>query len=233
MKTETLPQALLEELGRLDACTVANAIETFDVRLRNVGFADSCVHCMFKDSPPMVGYAATARIRTSEPPMEGHIYHLRTDWWDHILSIPAPRVVVIQDIDKHPGLGAFVGEVHANILHSLGCVGLVTNGSVRDLPGVRAAGFQAFAGSVTVSHAYAHIFDFGGPVELGRMKVQPGDLIHGDQHGVQTIPLAIADKIPGAAQRLLKKEELLIALSRSAGVTPEKLREGIKEAKPR
>ncbi len=95
MKADTLPAALLEKLRALDGCTVANAIETFDVRLRNTGFADSYVRCMFHDLPPMVGYAATARIRTSDPPMEGHRYHARTDWWDHILSIPEPRIVVV------------------------------------------------------------------------------------------------------------------------------------------
>jgi len=231
MKIDPLPRALLDELGRLDACTVANAIETFDVRLRNVGFAESGVRCMFEDFPSLVGYAATVRIRSSEPPMEGHSYHERTDWWDHILSIAAPRIIVVQDIDKNPGLGSFVGEVHANIFLALGCAGLVTNGSVRDLPGVRATGFQVFAGCVSVSHAYAHIFDFGGAVEVGRMKVQPGDLIHGDRHGVQTVPMGIAGKIPGAARALSEKERRLIAVCRSAGVTPEKLREGVKETK--
>jgi 4-hydroxy-4-methyl-2-oxoglutarate aldolase len=230
MKTEPLPRALLDELGHIDACTVANAIETFDVRIRNAGFAGSGVRCILDGFPPLAGYAATARIRTSEPPMEGHCYHEQTDWWDHILSIPEPRIVVVQDIDKHPGLGSFVGEVHANIFLALGCIGLVTNGAVRDLPPVRAAGFQLFAGSVSVSHAFAHIFDFGGDVEVGRMRVHPGDLIHGDVHGVQTVPLEIANKIPGAARELLEKEQRLIALCHSAGFTVEKLREEVKKS---
>jgi 4-hydroxy-4-methyl-2-oxoglutarate aldolase len=229
MKADTLPAALLENLKALDGCTVANAIETFDVRLRNTGFTDCSVRCMFDDFPPMVGYAATARIRTSEPPMEGHSYHERTDWWDHILSIPQPRIVVVQDIDNHPGRGSFVGEVHANIFLALGCAGLVTNGAVRDLLPVRARGFQMFAGCVSLSHAYAHIFDFGGTVEIGRLKIQPGDLIHGDRHGVQTVPRDIADKIPAAAKQLLEKEQRLIALCHSADFTIEKLREGVKK----
>src|SRR5271155_4354704 len=112
MKTDSLPATLMEQLRSLDSCTVANAIETFDVRLRNTGFADSSIHCVFDECPPIVGYATTARIRTSEPPMEGHSYDDRTDWWNHILAIPAPRLVVVEDIDKHPGLGAFIGEVH-------------------------------------------------------------------------------------------------------------------------
>jgi 4-hydroxy-4-methyl-2-oxoglutarate aldolase len=231
MKADPLPGALLDELRGLDACTVANAIETFDVRLRNVGFAGSGIRCIFEDFPPLVGYAVTARIRTTEPPMEGPSYHARTDWWDHILSIPAPRIVVVQDIDKFPGLGSFVGEVHANIFCALGCTGLVTNGAVRDLPGVRAARFQMFAGCVSVSHAYAHVFDFAGVVEVGRMKVRPGDLIHGDRHGVQTVPLEIAAKIPGVARQLLEGEQRLISLCRSSGVKPEKLREAIEQSK--
>lgn len=95
--------ALLEKLRRLDSCSVANAIETFDVRLRNTGFTDSALHCIFPDFPPMVGYAATVRVRTSDPPMEGDEYYYRLDWLDHVLSIPAPRVIVLQDMDRDPG----------------------------------------------------------------------------------------------------------------------------------
>ena len=122
MTANRLPPALLEQIGRLSTCVVANAIETFDVRLRNAGFADSSVRCIFEEFPPMVGYAATARIRTTDPPMEGHSYYERTDWWNHILTIPTPRVVVIEDMDSPPGLGAFIGEVHASILAALGCL---------------------------------------------------------------------------------------------------------------
>jgi 4-hydroxy-4-methyl-2-oxoglutarate aldolase len=146
-------QELIQLLARLDSCTVANAIETFDVRLRNTGFTDSSVRCIFGEMPPMVGYATTARVRTSEPPMEGSNYFDRTDWWNHILTIPAPRIVVVEDTDLHPGLGAFIGELHANILLALGCVGVVTNGAVRDLPAVRAAGFQMFARTVPIEIA--------------------------------------------------------------------------------
>jgi len=229
MKADILPATLLEKLKALDGCTVANAIETFDVRLRNTGFADSSVRCMFHELPPMVGYAATARIRTSDPPMEGHRYHASTDWWDHILSIPQPRIVVVQDIDSHPGRGSFVGEVHANIFLALGCAGLVTNGAVRDLPPVRACSFPLFAGCVSVSHAYAHIFDFGDTVEVGGLRIHPGDLIHGDRHGVQTVPRDVADNIPTVAKQLLEKELQLIALCRSTDFTVEKLREGVKK----
>jgi len=232
MTTNQLTQAQLEQLRRLDSSTVANAIEMFDVRLRNVGFTDSRVHCIFPDFPPMVGYAATARIHTSNPPMEGRSYHDRTDWWNHILSIPAPRIVVVEDIDEHPGLGSFIGEVHANIQYALGCVGLVTNGAVRGLRATRAIGFQMFAGNLSVSRAFAHIFDFGGPVTVAGMKVRAGDLLHGDVHGVQTIPLEIADKIPHAAKQIVQSSERIMALCHSQEFTLDKIRAAIKDLKP-
>ncbi|MGB6499471.1 MAG: RraA family protein, partial [Candidatus Acidiferrum sp.] len=200
------------------------------VRLPNTGFADSSIHCIFKDRLPTVGYAATARIRSTSPPMEGRgYYYERTDWWNHILSIPAPRVVVIEDVDTPAGLGAFIGEVNANILLALGCAGLVTNGSVRDLEQVRLTGLQMFAGSVSVSHAYAHVFDFGCPVEIGGLKIQPGDLIHGDRHGVQTVPLEIAEKVPAEAHNILHRRQRLIGICRASNFSVEKLRKAIQE----
>src|SRR5271170_6466400 len=154
MTQEPLPPALLEELRGLSTCVVASAIETFGVRLPNAGFADSRVRCIFPDLPAIVGYAATARIRSATPPMEGGTYYCRTDWWREIGSMPAPRIVVMEDVDNPPGLGAFVGEVHANILKALGCAGVVTNGAVRDLPEVHAIQFPIFAGNVSLSHGY-------------------------------------------------------------------------------
>jgi len=219
-----LAPAQLDELRQLSSSKVANAVETFDVRLRNKGFADSSIRSVFEDLPSMVGYAATVRVRTSEPPMEGHSYYYRLDWLDHLSNIPQPRVLVVEDSDKYPGLGSFIGEVHANILAALGCIGVVTNGAVRDLPAARALNFHMFAHNLSVSHAFAHVFDFGKPVEVGHMQVRPGDLLHGDRHGVQTIPLEIADKIPAVAQEMGAQEKEIIRVCQSPGVTLEKLR---------
>ena len=146
----------------MDACTLANAIETFHERLRNEGFADDSVRCLFPQLKPMVGYAATIKIRGSAPPTADGRYPDRTDWWDYILSLPAPRVVVVQDVATQVGLGSLLGAVHVNILRALGCVGAVTNGSVRDIPAAESLGFHLFAGSVSVSHAYVHIVELGG-----------------------------------------------------------------------
>lgn len=230
MNTEPLALALLDQLRSLSSCVVASTIETFGVRLRNKGFSDSRLHCIFDDLPPMLGYAATARIRTTDPPMEGRNYYDGGEWWDFLQKIPSPRVVVIEDLDKPPGLGAFIGEVHANILRALGCIGVVTNGAVRDLPQVRSTGFRMFAANVSVSHAYAHVFDFGGPVEIAGMSVVPGDLIHGDLHGVQTIPVEIAEQIPAKALQILQRRADLNSFCRSREFSLPNLRRKVQES---
>ena len=132
------------------------------------------LQCLFPDLPAIIGYAVTSRIRCSNPPPVGHSYPDRTDWWAFMQSVSGPRIAVIQDIDREPGLGASVGEVHARILQSLGCVGAVTNGAVRDLPSVRALEFPMFAANVSVSHAYVHMIDFGTPVEIFGLQIRTG-----------------------------------------------------------
>lgn len=214
----------LEALRRLDACTLANAIETFHERLRNEGFLDNSIHCLFPRLQPMLGFAATIKIRGSAPPTADGNYHERTDWWDYVVSLPTPRVIVVEDVSTRAGLGSFVGAVHMNILRALHCVGVVTNGSVRDIPAAESTGFHFFAGSVTVSHAYIHMVEIGKPVQVGGLKIQPGDLLHGDLHGVQSIPLDIAGQLPAVAARIIAKEQAIIALCRSPEFSLEKLR---------
>jgi 4-hydroxy-4-methyl-2-oxoglutarate aldolase len=217
----------MEILRRLDACTLANAIEMFHERLRNEGFADHSIHCLFPQLRPILGHTATVKVRGSAPPTTKRGYSGRTDWWDYVVSLPAPRIVVVQDVATKVGFGSLLGAVHVNILHALGCVGAVTNGAVRDLPAAEKLGFQMFAGSISVSHAYIHIVEYGTPIEIGGLKIKSGDLLHGDLHGVQSIPANIAGKIPRAAAEIIAREQELITLCQSKDFSIEKLRAAI------
>lgn len=197
-------------LKRMDTPTASNAIETFDARPRNEGFMRPEIRAVYPDLGSAVGYAVTARIRAAERRPEGGSYVERFDWWDFIASVPAPRMVVIEDLDDPPGVGSFWGEVNGSIHRALGCVGAVTNGGVRDLKEVREMGFLFFAQHVVVSHAYVHMVEFGKPVSVGGLTVKPGDLIHADQHGVHSIPVDIAEKLPAAAARIFEREHRTI-----------------------
>lgn len=163
-----------EKLRELGTCAVSNAIERFGVRLRNEGFMDGSIRCCLPQLPPMLGYAVTGRVHTSFIPVSGRYYHTNMDWWRYVETIPAPRVMVLQDADENPGTGALAGELHAAIGMALACVGIVTNGAVRDLPQLSNMGFNAFAGSLIVAHSYAHVGTFGEPVEIGGLPISPG-----------------------------------------------------------
>jgi len=199
----------LDRLRSYDACTLSNAIERLNIRPRNEGFIHGAVACRFPQLPPVVGYAVTVRMRSSVMPITGRCYYGHTDLWRYVASHPGPRIVVIQDADHSPGVGALFGEAYARISRALGCVACVTNGSVRDLPGIEALRFQLFAGGVSVSHAYAHVVEFGEPVEIGSLQISSGDLLHGDLHGVQQIPFEAARELPGLAEQVLRDDREL------------------------
>ena len=212
-----ISQKAFAALSALDSCSVANAIEYFDVEPRNAGFTDGGIACRFPSLPVMLGYATTLRIRAASIPWISSIYLGRDDWWARLQLEAAPHVVVIQDMDKKPGTGAFVGEVHAAILRAMGCAGAITNGAVRGLPEVERIGFPLFSASIAVSHAYIHIVEVGGDVEIGGLSISPGDLIHGDVHGIVKVPLEIAAQVPRVAQRIRDQERQIVKYCHSPG----------------
>jgi 4-hydroxy-4-methyl-2-oxoglutarate aldolase len=219
---QPLPPHVLAKLRTYTTPTLANAVETFNVRPRTAGFMTSEIRCFFPELGPMVGYAFTATCRATTPPPPDAA-RLRFEMWRALEEVPPPRIIVLQDLDTPPGVGAYWGEVQSNIHRALGCIGTVTNGSVRDLDEVRALRFHFFAACVAVSHAYVHLVDFGRPVEVGGLTVRPGDLLHGDQHGVLSIPLEIADRLEEGVAKVEREEREIITYCQS----PEFTREGL------
>jgi len=210
-------------LRKITSPSVANAIETFNVRPREQGNLSSDIKGLFPEVGPIVGYAATCVIRAEQGPIQGHRASL-FGWWDFVQSLPAPRIVVVHDLDDPRGQGAQWGEVQANIHKALGCVGVVTDGSVRDLDEVRALGFQFCAAHVSVSHANVHMVDFGIPIKVGGVWIKPGDLLHADQHGVVVLPEELAPKIPEAIAKVEAREREIISACQAPDFTAEKLK---------
>jgi len=222
---------MIDALKKISSPSVANAIETFNVRPRNHGNMSSEIRTLFPELGPLVGHAVTAVIRAEPQPLEGHRAST-FGWWDYVLSIPAPRVIVVHDLDEPRGQGAQWGEVQANIHKALGCAGVITDGSVRDLDEVRALGFQFAAAHVSVSHAYVHMVDFGLPIKVGGLWVKPGDLVHADQHGAVTIPADIAGKIPDAVAKVEADERKIISVCQSPSFTADALKQLYKQIRP-
>jgi regulator of RNase E activity RraA len=214
--TTPLSKVHSDFLKSIDTPTVCNVIEMVAPERRGHGYTVKHLHCPFPDLPPIVGFARTATIRAKAPTTRDAGYMAkRLDYLDYVASEPLPSIVVIEDIDgEDAGYGAFWGEVQSNIHKSLGCLGVVTNGCIRDIPMI-APGFQMLAGSIAPSHAFVHVEEFGVPVTVHGMEVQSGDLIHADRHGAVVVPADKLDLFKEAFDRLTKSEAKILEAAKS------------------
>lgn len=215
----------MDYLKRWDAPTIANAVERTRLRPRGEGFMSPGIRPVFPELGPMVGYAVTATIKASEGRKEGEAYVGGFEYYEYIQSIPAPRIMVIHDEDAPNPVGSFWGEVHGNLHQALGCIGVVTDGGVRDLAPVRALRFHYFAAAVLVSHVHVHLVDFGKPVTVGGHTVKPGDILFGDEHGVIDIPHPLAKKTGPLCYEAYKAERPVIDFYKSPEFSIQALRE--------
>src|SRR5436190_1295102 len=132
---------------------------------------------------PMVGYAVTVVIEPSNPKHREANPKASSEYRRYVASVPGPKIVVVQDLDKPRVIGSFWGEVNANTHRALGCVGTITDGAIRDLDEMTNAGFKALARRLCVGHAYNWPVRWNCPVEVFGQRIEPGQLIHADKHG--------------------------------------------------
>ena len=163
----------LEQVSRADPLTLVNRDETVD---------------FMPETGPMVGYAMTVVISGGDPRPKIEQPDNFVRYRDYLASLPGPKIVVVQDLDRPSCHGSIWGEVGAVTARALGCVGTITDGAIRDLDEMKAAGFKALARRLAVSHAHCWPLRWGGEVEVFGTKVRPGQLIHADKHGFILIP---------------------------------------------
>jgi len=215
----TVSKEQFDFLRSIDTPTVCNLIEVVEPERRGWGYTTTHLHCPFPDLPPMVGFAKTATIRSKDVVTfaDGFYMQKRLDYLDYVADEPRPSIVVIEDLDgANVGHGAFWGEVQSNVHQALGCLGTITNGSVRDIPMI-APGFQMLAGSIAPSHAYVHVVEFGIDVRVHGMTVLDGTLIHADRHGAVIVPIDKIDAMKRANDKLSAQEARIIGAARSGG----------------
>jgi 4-hydroxy-4-methyl-2-oxoglutarate aldolase len=209
--TAPLSPAQIEELTEFDTPTMANALELIRPWDRRSGIMSPRIRAMFPEMKTLVGYASTF-LFTTRSLAHGKLYADWQDYWRYVVTVPEPRVSVGQDIDPAPAGGSLWGEVQANIHMALGCKGVILEGAVRDLAPVRALGYPVFAREVAVGHCHAHFIDFGHPVEVGDVVVNPGDLVCADGHGVIIIPYDAAPRLAEMCRKIIDVEKPLIAV---------------------
>lgn len=184
-----LSHSTLLQLKRWNTPTIYNGWEQItqhDITL--VGFNREPLKDYMPEMGPMVGYAVTVKF---EPSKQAHVTANPNAWSEYreyVASIPGPKIVVVQDLDKPEMVGAFWGEVNGNIHKALGCVGTIIDGAIRDVDEMKNAGFKALARGLCIGHAYSVPVEWNCEVEVFGRSVQPGQLIHADKHGFLTIP---------------------------------------------
>src|SRR5215469_11937890 len=204
----------LQLLAQYDSPTISNVIELFEVRPRSAGFMDGRIRACFPEMPPIVGYAATATMRTAYARTEGAVYGSLDEQVARFAELPGPAIVVFQDVDDPP-VGATFGEVMCASYRCFGALGIITSGPARDLDQVRKLGFAAWSNGVVSSHSYSHITSIHQPVRVGAMEVRAGDLLHADANGVCSIPESIAADVAHAAAEFVAAESVVMAFADS------------------
>lgn len=211
-------------LKTVDTPTLANAIEELNVRPRSEGFAPLDIRCLFPEMGRMVGYAVTAQVETVT---RGTALDKAAfcDLFAAVDASPKPAVIVMQEIGGAPGLATHCGEVMATIFTRFGAIGVVSDCGVRDIPEVRAMGMHYFARGAVPSHAYFHIVRVGVPVQICGFVVKPGDVLHGDENGLISVPECDVAALERAVDDVRQRERKLMDFVRGADCTIDSLKE--------
>jgi len=202
MKTNRppLPHGALIELRRWNTPTIYNGLETYSKADRRSYVNLEEVHDFMPQMGPMVGYAITMVLQPGNPE---HVQRNPDAWQQYrsyVASVPGPKIVVVQDLDKPLTYGAGWGEVISNLHRALDCVGVIVDGAIRDLDEMCYAGFKALARRLCVSHCHAWPVRWGCEVEVFGTTVKPGQLVHADKHGFVAVPFGEEKKLLEAAR---------------------------------
>jgi 4-hydroxy-4-methyl-2-oxoglutarate aldolase len=221
-----LEPALLAELASVDTPTICNAVEAFKARDDSEGFMGARVRCLTPELGVMAGYAVTATCDSMTPgqPRRREAF---MKLWETLAAATKPAVLVFQDVSPAAAQSVHLGDVMATIAVRLGALGLVTDGAVRDLEGIRPLRFHLFALGVAPSHGTFNVLDVGVPVTVDGVRIAPGDLVHADANGVATVPLDIADRVYAECRKVHEQERALREYITGHTFTLEGLRERV------
>jgi 4-hydroxy-4-methyl-2-oxoglutarate aldolase len=213
----------IEYLKSVDTPTLSNAIELLQARPHHAGFTPLQIRCLFPELGRMCGFAVTAQVETVT---DCDVFDANQfiELYRTVNASPKPAVIAFQEIGGHPDYAAHCGEVMSTIFKRLGAVGLVSDCAVRDIPEVRALGFQYFARGSVVSHANFRIARVGGPIHICGLVVRPGDILHGDENGLLAVPSGFDDQIAAKVDLVRSKEKKLMTWVQSEDFSVEGLR---------
>ena len=197
----------INKLKNFDTPTICNGMELIDSKYKLNHYTKKPFFCLYPKLKPMVGFAKTATIKSTKS-NNARLSDVRIPYYEYVNKDKIPKISVVEDLISNP-IGSFWGEVNANIHYKLGCLGVLTNGSVRDLD-VIPKKFQFLANKLSPSHAEVHLIDFSKKISIYGMEVKDKDLIHADQHGAINIPIDRLKELILAIKYVSKKEKIIL-----------------------
>lgn len=221
------------KLGRWNTPSIYNGWEAMTQHERlTASFNREEVRDYMPQMGPMVGYAVTVVVQPSDRQAAERNSNATKEYRSYVASVPGPKIVVVQDLDKPGYVGAFWGEVNSTVHRALGCTGTITDGTIRDIDEMTGAGFKAIAARLCVGHAYVTPLEWNCPVSVFGTTVNPGTLIHADKHGFLAIPPEDEEALLEAVVFMDSNEcrTMISAARNSVGRTPDEIVERVTTA---
>lgn len=188
-------RSTIEQLRDFDTALVANTLDYLDPTPQELWYMGGSIRSVTPSLGPTVGVAVTCEIDSSTP---GGAPDIEGFWrqLDEIAEMELPAVWVVCAVGSRPDHECIMGDGMAKLLLTSGCVGIVTDGGVRDVPGMLTTPFAAYCRGTVIHHAAVRVRSTGRPVEVGGITVSPGDLIHAGPEGVIKVPPASLEVLP-------------------------------------
>ena len=212
--SELADAQIIQELRKFDTATICNVVAAYpgsDICLKLYDawygeyYTDQTLRCMYPEIGPVCGYTATAWYSEASPE------YTALDRWilpDH-LDVTKKPIILIARQTYPPELinlsGLFGGNMTAQF-KSLGVVGVVTDGPMRDYMEIKEMKVQYIATGLTSGHGPVTLRGVNIPVKVAGMAVSPGDILHMDVCGACKFPANKLLKVLENATELRKRE---------------------------
>jgi len=192
--SNAVSRGVLEALGDFDTPLLANTLDYISDVPTHELYMSGDICGVIPGMGPTVGVAVTCQLDTSTPGGEPSM-DLYWQQLEEMGAMDLPAVWVVETVGSRPDHECVMGDGCAKCLISAGCVGVVTNGRVRDVQGIMSVGLPVYCRGTVVHHCVLRAKAINVPVSVGGITVNPGDVIHACEEGVIKIPHASVEAV--------------------------------------
>jgi 4-hydroxy-4-methyl-2-oxoglutarate aldolase len=122
------------------------------------------------------------------------------------MAFAEPGDVLVIGTEAYLGT-AVIGDLMTGMVRNRGVAGVVTDGAVRDTPGIIEVGLPVYAAGVSPNSPQQHgPGTVGLPIAFGGATINPGDVIVGDTDGIVVVPAAELETVTAHVKRIREAE---------------------------